>query len=89
MSEAVDTRLMYEVLKDVEACLVRLDSMRDEMREGFTSSRGRLTTQQADVAALERRMVELERGMERVMRTLELVDKPASPRKDALLPAPA
>ena len=76
MAEPLDTSLIYEILKDVQARLARMEGMRDEMREGFASIRAHTATQHADVAFLERRIVELERDMERVRRRLDLVDEP-------------
>ena len=50
--------------------------MRGETREGFASLRAHMATQHADAAFLERRVVELERDMERIKRRLELAEEP-------------
>jgi hypothetical protein len=76
MAEPLDNRLIYEILKDVQASLSRLEGIRDEMREGFASLRAHMATQHADAAFLERRVVELERDMARVKRRLELAETP-------------
>lgn len=39
MPEPIDNRLIYEVLKDLQARLANLEGMRREMREGFASLR--------------------------------------------------
>jgi len=74
MAEPLDTSLIYEILKDVQARLARMEGMRDEMREGFASIRAHMATQHGDAAFLERRIVELERDMARVRQRLDLVD---------------
>jgi hypothetical protein len=58
MAEQIDSNLIYEILKDVQARLAGLEGMRGEMREGFASLR----------------VIELEKDMERVKRRLELAD---------------
>ena len=78
MAEPVDNQLIYEVLKDVQTRLVSLEGMRDDMREGFASLRAHMATQHGDAVFLERRLMELERDMERVKRRLQLSD-PADP----------
>jgi hypothetical protein len=75
MPEPIDSRLVYEILKDVQTRLAHLEGMRGEMREGFASIRAHMATQHGDAAFLERRVIELERDMERVKRRLELVDE--------------
>jgi hypothetical protein len=45
MAERVDSNLIYEILKDVQARLAGLEGMRGEMREGFASLRAHLATQ--------------------------------------------
>jgi hypothetical protein len=72
MAEQIDTNLIYEILKDVQARLAGLEGMRGEMRDGFASLRAHLATQQGDSAFSERRVIELEKDMERVKRRLEL-----------------
>ena len=79
MAEPIDSRLIYEILQDVQARLAHLEGMRDEMREGFASIRAHMATQHAHAAFLERRIIELERDMERVKRRLELVDQSEEP----------
>jgi hypothetical protein len=74
MAEPLDNRLVYEVLKDVQTRLASLEGMRDEMREGFASLRAHMATQHGDAAFLERRVLQLERDMERVKRRLQLAD---------------
>ena len=59
--------------------LAGLEGMRDEVREGFASLRAHMATQHGDAIFLERRVIELERDMERVKRRLELVDEPQKP----------
>jgi hypothetical protein len=76
MAEPIDNRLIYEILKDVQGRFAGLEGMRDEVREGFASIRAHMATQHGDAAFLERRVIELERDMERVKRRLELVDEP-------------
>jgi hypothetical protein len=49
--------------------------MRGEMRDGFASLRAHLATQHGDAAFLERRVIELEKDMERVKRRLELAEE--------------
>lgn len=44
MAQPLDTSVIYEILKDVQARLARLDGMRDEMREGFASLRAHMAT---------------------------------------------
>jgi hypothetical protein len=56
--------------------LATLEGMRGEMREGFASLRAHMATQHGDAAFLERRIVELERDMERVKRRLQLAEQP-------------
>ena len=73
MAQPLNTSLIYEILKDVQARLARLDGMRDEMREGFASIRAHMATQHADAAFPERRA---ERDMARVRCRLELIDEP-------------
>lgn len=75
MAERVDNNLIYEVLKDVQARLASLEGMRGEMRDGFASLRAHLATQHGDAAFLERRVIELEKDMERVKRRLELAEQ--------------
>ena len=76
MPEPIDNRLIYEVLKDVQTRLANLDGMRSEMREGFASLRAHMATQHGDAAFIERRVVELERDVERIKHRLNLVDEP-------------
>ena len=76
MAEPIDNRLIHEILKDVQARLANLEDMRGEMREGFASLRAPMATQHADAAFLERRVVDLERDVERIRRRLELADQP-------------
>jgi hypothetical protein len=76
MAEPVDNRLIYEILKDLQARLATLEDMRGEMREGFASLRAHMATQHADAAFLERRVVEPERDVGRIKRRLELADQP-------------
>lgn len=45
MAESLDASLIYEILKDVQARLARMEGMRDEMREGFASIRAHTATQ--------------------------------------------
>ena len=78
MAEPIDNSPIYEVLKDVQTRLASLEGMRDEMREGFASVRAHMATQHGDAVFLERRVLELERDMERVKRRLQLAD-PADP----------
>jgi septal ring factor EnvC (AmiA/AmiB activator) len=76
MAEPIDNRLIYRVVKDVQARLASLEDMRSEMREGFASLRAHMATQHADAAFLERRVVELERDVGRIKRRLDLADQP-------------
>jgi len=76
MPEPLGSRLIYEILKDVQARLASLEDMRGEMREGFASIRPHMATQHGDAAFLERRVIELERDMERIKRRLQLADEP-------------
>jgi hypothetical protein len=76
MAEPIDNRLIYEVAKDLPARLASLEAMRLEMRDGFASLRAHMATQHA--VFLERRVIELEKDMERVKRGLQLAD-PADP----------
>jgi hypothetical protein len=78
MAEPIDNRLIYEVLKDVQTRLASLEEMRLEMRDGFASLRAHMATQHGDAVFLERRVIELEKDMERVKRRLQLAD-PADP----------
>ena len=75
MPEPIDNRLIYEVLKDVQVRLANLEGMRSEMREGF-ASRAHMATRHGDAAFIERRVVELERDVERIKHRLDLVDDP-------------
>jgi hypothetical protein len=79
MAEPIDNRLIYEVLKDLQARLASLEEMRGEMREGFASLRAHMATQHGDAAFLERRIIELERDMERVKRRLQFSEQPGEP----------
>ena len=79
MAERIDNNLIYEILKDMQAPLAGLEGMRGEMREGFASLRAHLATQHGDAAFLERRVIELEKDMERVKRRLELAEHPEMP----------
>ena len=74
MAERIDSNLIYEILKDVQARLAGLEGMRGEMRDGFASLRAHLATRHGDAAFLERRVIELEKDMERVKRRLELAE---------------
>jgi len=76
MAEPLDSRLIYEVLKDIQTRLAALEGMRAEMRDGFVSLRAHMATQHGDTVFLERRVVELEKDVERIKRRLELVDQP-------------
>ena len=78
MAEPTDSRLIYDVLKDVRTRLASLDGMRGEMREGFASVRAHMPTRHDGAVFLERRVRDLERDMERVKRRLQLAD-PADP----------
>jgi septal ring factor EnvC (AmiA/AmiB activator) len=75
MAERIDNQLIYVVLKDVQARLASLEGMRAEMRDGFASLRAHLATQHGDAAFPERRVIELEKDMERVKRRLELAEE--------------
>jgi hypothetical protein len=75
MADPIDNRLIYEGLKDVQARLASLEEMRVEMREGFVSLRAHAATQHGDAVFLERRLIELERDMERVKRRLQIADQ--------------
>jgi septal ring factor EnvC (AmiA/AmiB activator) len=79
MAERIDSNLIYEILKDVQARLAGLEGMRGEMRDGFASLRAHLATQHGDAAFLERRVIELEKDMERVKRRLELAEPSDTP----------
>jgi hypothetical protein len=61
MAERIDSNLLYEILKDVQARLAGLEGMPGEMREGFDSLRAHLATQRSDAAFLERRVIEPEK----------------------------
>lgn len=74
MAEPIDNQLIYEILKHVQARSASLEGMRGEMRDGFASLRAPMATRHADAAFLERRVVALERDMERVKRRLQLAD---------------
>ena len=74
MAEPIDNRLIYEVLKDVQARIASVEGMRDEMPEGFASLRAHVATQHGEAAFLERRVLELKRDMERVKRRLQLAE---------------
>jgi hypothetical protein len=50
MAEPIDNRLIYEVLKDVQARLASLEEMRIEMREGFVSLRAHAATHRLHLA---------------------------------------
>jgi hypothetical protein len=75
MAEPIDSNPVYEIPKDVQARLARLDGMGDEVREGFASLRAHMATQHADAAFLERRVVELERDVGRIRQRLQLIDE--------------
>ncbi len=53
--------------------------MRLEMRDGFASLRAHVASQHADAVFLERRVIELEKDMERVKHRLQLADPAADP----------
>ena len=74
MAERIDNNLICEILKNMQARLAGLEGMQGEMREGFASLRTHLATQHGDAAFLERRVIELEKDMERVKRRLELAE---------------
>jgi hypothetical protein len=74
MAEPIANRLIYEVSKDVQMRLASLEGIRDEMRDGFASLRAHMATQHGDAVFLERRVLELERDMERIKRRLQLAD---------------
>ena len=79
MAERIDNNSIYEILRNVQARLAGLDGMRSEMRDGFASLRSHFATQHGDAAFLERRVIELEKDMERVKRRLELAGPSQTP----------
>jgi hypothetical protein len=70
MAERIDDRLLYQILKGLQARVTVLEAMLGEIRDGFMSIRGLRSTLQAEAGALERRVDELERSLERVHRRL-------------------
>lgn len=71
----------YEIILDhlriIRSDLGVLKKLRGEMREGFASVRAHQVAAHGDQALLERRVVSLESGLDRVKRRLDLADKPA------------
>jgi septal ring factor EnvC (AmiA/AmiB activator) len=70
MAERIDDRLLYQILKGLQARVTMLEAMLGEIRDGFASIRAQRSTVEAEASALERRVDELERSLERVHRRL-------------------
>ena len=70
MAERIDDRLLYQILKGLQARVTMLEAMSGEIRDGFASIRAQRSTVPGEASALERRVDELERSLERVHRRL-------------------
>jgi septal ring factor EnvC (AmiA/AmiB activator) len=60
MTDAIDNKLLYEVLKQIQADVAELKQARQEMREGFASIKSHITGLIGDVFSHERRMLNIE-----------------------------
>ena len=76
MADNVSMELMDERLRDIQARLAELPKLRNEMHEGFASTKGYLASFLKDQSMLEERLAGLEVEMDRVKRRLDLSDEP-------------
>lgn len=70
MADLIDNRLLYQILKSLQARVTLLEAMLGEIRDGFASI-GAQRSAPAEAGALKRRVEELERSLERVERRMQ------------------